>query len=118
MHYLAVDRRAQHSRKAVVALEGRSGAEFRHLRGSGILQIHGRRAHNYKRPNGVMYPAQRLAGAAHLVDLGSGFDEDRHLCSKSGPAQGGIRVAEEVGCYALRNRCSAASIAAVTASTD
>jgi hypothetical protein len=24
-----------------------------------------------------MHPAQRIAGAAHLVDLGGGFDEDR-----------------------------------------
>ena len=63
--------------KAVVALEGRDGVELVHFGGGGVLQVHRGGAGNHQRPHRFMHLAQRYAGAAHLLDLGGGFDQDR-----------------------------------------
>src|SRR5665213_4095007 len=101
----------------MVALEGRGRAQLRHLRHSRVLKIHRRRAHDNQWCDSLMHLAQRLAGAAHLLDLSGGFDEDWHRCSKFPHGSKTNLAPANLGCYARRIRCSAASIAAVTAST-
>ena len=43
-----------------------------------VLQVHGGRAGDHVGGDGVVHLAQDGAGAAHLFDLGGGFDQDGH----------------------------------------
>ena len=75
---LVVDRGAEGSGIAVVALEGRDGAQFGDLCDGDLFEVHRRGAGNDMGRDGVMDLAEGLAGDPHLFDLLRRFDHDGH----------------------------------------
>ena len=78
MDDFAVDRGAKYRGEAVVALESGDGVEGFHLGCSDFLEVHGGSAGDDHRADSLMHLTERVAGTAHLFDLGGGFDEDSH----------------------------------------